>query len=42
MKDRFYKELEQVFDKFPQYHTKIFLGDSHSHFIQDNAKAYIQ
>jgi hypothetical protein len=27
IKDRFYKELEHVFDKFPQYHMKILLGD---------------
>jgi exonuclease III len=27
MKDSFYKELEQVFDQFPKYHTKILLGD---------------
>jgi hypothetical protein len=27
MKDRFYKELEHVFDKFPKYHMKILLGD---------------
>jgi hypothetical protein len=40
MKDRFYEELEQVFDKFPKYHTLIFLGDSNSHFIHDNATAY--
>jgi hypothetical protein len=26
-KDRFYEELEQVFDKFPKYHMKILLGD---------------
>ena len=26
-KDSFYKELEQVFDHFPRYHTKILLGD---------------
>jgi hypothetical protein len=26
IKDSFYKELEQVFDKFPGYHMKIFLG----------------
>jgi hypothetical protein len=26
-KDRFYEELEQVFDKFPRYHMKILLGD---------------
>jgi hypothetical protein len=25
--DRFYEELEQVFDKFPRYHMKILLGD---------------
>jgi hypothetical protein len=23
VKDRFYEELEQIFDKFPNYHTKI-------------------
>jgi hypothetical protein len=27
MKDRFYKELEYVFDKFPKYHMNILLGD---------------
>jgi hypothetical protein len=26
MKDRFYKELECVFDKFPKYHMKTVLG----------------
>ena len=26
-KDSFYKELEQVFDHFPKYHTKMLLGD---------------
>jgi len=26
-KDRFYEELEQVFDHFPNYHMKILLGD---------------
>jgi len=26
-KDTFYEELEQVFDHFPKYHTKILLGD---------------
>jgi hypothetical protein len=25
VKDRFYKELERVFDKFPKYHVKILL-----------------
>jgi exonuclease III len=27
IKNRFYEELEQVFDKFPRYHMKILLGD---------------
>jgi hypothetical protein len=27
IKDSFYKELEEVFDQFPMYHMKIFLGD---------------
>jgi hypothetical protein len=27
MKDRFYKELERVFDKFRRYHAKILLRD---------------
>jgi hypothetical protein len=27
MKDRFYEELEHMFDKFPKYHMKILLGD---------------
>jgi hypothetical protein len=27
MKDRFYQELEHVFDKFPKCHMKILLGD---------------
>jgi hypothetical protein len=27
VKDRCYKELERVFDKFPKYHMKILLGD---------------
>jgi hypothetical protein len=26
-KDIFYEELEQVFDHFPKYYTKILLGD---------------
>jgi hypothetical protein len=25
IKDRFYEELEQIFDKFHQYHMKILL-----------------
>jgi endonuclease/exonuclease/phosphatase family metal-dependent hydrolase len=27
IKDKFYEELEQVFDQFPRYYTKILLGD---------------
>jgi hypothetical protein len=27
IKDSFYEELEQVFDQFPRYYTKILLGD---------------
>jgi hypothetical protein len=27
VKDSFYEELERVFDKFPKYHMKNFLGD---------------
>jgi hypothetical protein len=27
VKDRFYEELESVFDKFPKYHMKILLED---------------
>jgi exonuclease III len=27
LKDRFYEELEHVFDKFPKYPMKILLGD---------------
>jgi hypothetical protein len=27
IKDKFYEELEQVFDKFPRYYMKILLGN---------------
>jgi hypothetical protein len=27
VKDRFYEELERVFNKFPKYHIKFLLGD---------------
>jgi hypothetical protein len=27
VKDRFYGELDHVFDKLPKYHMKILLGD---------------
>ncbi|PNF29578.1 hypothetical protein B7P43_G01903, partial [Cryptotermes secundus] len=30
VKDRFYEELEHVFDKFPNYPMKILLGDSNA------------
>jgi hypothetical protein len=30
MKDRFYEELEVVFNKFPKYDIKFFLGDFHT------------
>jgi hypothetical protein len=26
-KDRFYEEVQRVFDKFPKYHLNILLGD---------------
>jgi hypothetical protein len=30
MKDRFYREVEHVFNKCPKFHTKILLGDINS------------
>jgi hypothetical protein len=33
VKDRFYEELEQLFDKFPKYHRKICLGDISSKYV---------
>ena len=35
-KDSFYKELEQVFDHFPTYHTKILLGDFNAKVGREN------
>ena len=35
-KDSFYKELEQVFDHFPKYHTKILLGDFKASVEREN------
>jgi len=35
-KDRFYEELEQVFDNFPLYHTKIPLGDFNAEMGREN------
>jgi exonuclease III len=36
VKDRFYGELEQVFDKFPKYHMNIFLGDFNTRFGRED------
>jgi hypothetical protein len=36
IKDRFYEELEQVFDKFPRYHMKIVLGDFNDKVGREN------
>jgi hypothetical protein len=36
IKDRFYEELDQVFDKFPKYHTKILLGDFNAKVGREN------
>jgi len=35
-KDSFYEELEQVFDHFPKYHMKIFLGDFNAKVGREN------
>jgi len=35
-KDSFYEELEQVFDHFPTYHTKILLGDFNAKVEREN------
>jgi len=35
-KDSFYEELEQVFDHFPRYHTKILLGDFNAKVGREN------
>jgi len=32
----FYDELEQVFDHFPKYHTKILLGDFNAKVGREN------
>jgi exonuclease III len=36
MKDRFYKELEHVFNKSPKYHKKILLGDFNAKVGREN------
>jgi hypothetical protein len=30
LKDRFYEELEEVYDQFPMYNMKILLGDKNA------------
>jgi exonuclease III len=35
-KDSFYDELEQVFDHFHKYHTKILLGDINAKLGREN------
>jgi len=35
-KDSFYEKLEQVFDNFPKYHTKILLGDFNAKVGKEN------
>ena len=35
-KDSFYEELEQVFDHFPKYDTKILLGDFNAKVGREN------
>jgi hypothetical protein len=35
-KDSFYEELEQDFDHFPEYHTKILLGEFNAKMGRQN------
>jgi hypothetical protein len=35
-KESFYEGLEQVFDRFPKYHTKILLGDFNAKVGKEN------
>ena len=35
-KDNFYKELEQVFNKFPKYYMKMLLGDFNAKVGREN------
>ena len=35
-KDSFYEELEQVFDHFPKYYTKILLGEFNAKVGREN------
>jgi hypothetical protein len=41
MKNRFYKELEHVFDKFPKHHMNILLGDLNAKVGGENIKPTI-
>jgi len=34
--NRFYDELEQVFDHFPKYHTKVLLGECNVNVGREN------
>jgi exonuclease III len=36
MKGSFYEELEHVFDKIPEYHTKILLGDVNTKIVRED------
>jgi exonuclease III len=36
VKNRFYGELERVFDKFPKYHMKILLGDFNAKICRED------
>jgi hypothetical protein len=42
LKDRFYEELEQVFDKYPTYHMKILLGDFNAKVGTEEMRVYTQ
>jgi hypothetical protein len=35
-KDRFYEEIEQVFDEFPRYHMNNFLGDFNAKVVKED------
>jgi exonuclease III len=39
IKDRFYEELEQVFDQFPRYHMKILLGDFNAKVVREDIES---
>jgi hypothetical protein len=35
-KDRFYGEVERVFNKFPKYHTKILFADFNAKLVRED------